>query len=74
MPDNDAEFMAAYSAFLRSWMGEAFFAQGHSEKDFADAVDQLINQGSPIEQILRAFHAKHGRYPTFTAYFKSGMS
>ena len=61
----DEEFRIAYAAFLRSWKGEDFFARGHSEEDFEDMVNQLVNQGSPVTQMLRSFHAEHGRYPDF---------
>jgi len=61
----DEEFRIAYAAFLRSWIGEEFFARGQSEEDFEGMVNQLVNQGGPLTQMLRAFHAKHGRYPDF---------
>ena len=72
MAEIDAEFRIAYAAFLRSWVGKEFFARGRSEgggeseEDFEDMVNQLINQEySPIAQMLRSSHAKHGRYPDF---------
>ena len=61
----DEEFRIAYAAFLRAWMGEEFFARGRSEEDFEGMVNKLINQDTPITQMLRSFHAKHGRYPSF---------
>jgi len=61
----DEEFRIAYAAFLRSWIGEEFFARGHSEEDFEDMVNQLTSQDSPITQMLRSFHTEHGRYPSF---------
>jgi len=61
----DEEFRIAYAAFLRSWNGEEFFARGHSEEDFGDMVNQLVNQDGPVAQMLWSFHAKHGRYPDF---------
>jgi hypothetical protein len=65
----DEEFRAAYAAFLRSWIGIEFFG---GEEDFEDAVDQLISQDGSIPQMLRAFHAEHGRYPTFEEMFPPG--
>ena len=59
------EFRIAYAAFLRSWKGEEFFARGHSEEDFEDMVNQLVNRDGPVTQMLRSFHAEHGRYPRF---------
>jgi hypothetical protein len=60
----DEEFRTAYAAFVRSWIGEEFFAKGRTEEDFEDGVNQLMSrEGSSITQILRSFHAKHGRYP-----------
>jgi hypothetical protein len=61
----DEEFRIAYAAFLRSWIGEEFFARGQSEDDFEDMVNQLVSQDGPIMQMFRSFHAKHGRYPSF---------
>jgi len=61
----DIEFRTAYAAFLRSWIGVEFFDHGEGEKDFEDAVDQLVNQGGPTTRMFRSFHAKHGRYPAF---------
>jgi hypothetical protein len=61
----DEEFRTAYAAFLRSWRGEEFFASGHSEEDFEDMVNQLVDQDGPVMQMFRSFQAKHGRYPTF---------
>jgi hypothetical protein len=61
----DEEFRTAFAAFVRSWIGEEFFAKGQTEEDFEDGVNQLMSrEGSSITQILRSFHAKHGRYPT----------
>jgi hypothetical protein len=68
----DDEFRAAYAAFLRSWIGAEFFDHGQGEKDFEDAVDQLVSQGGPITQMLRNFHAEHGRYPEFAELFPPG--
>lgn len=58
---DDDEFRTAYAAFLRAWKRAEF----DNEEDFQEMVDQLVNRGGPITQMLRSFHAKHGRYPTF---------
>src|SRR6266851_5084277 len=60
----DEEFRTAITAFLRTWIGEEFFARGQSEEDFEDMVNQLVNQGSPVTQMLRSFHASlpHDQY------------
>jgi len=51
----DEEFRIAHAAFLRSWIGEEFFARGQSEEDFEDMVSQLVNQGGPVTQMFRSF-------------------
>jgi hypothetical protein len=48
-----------------SGYGAGFVAEGHTEADFEDMVNQLVSQGGPVTQMLRRFHAEHGMYPTF---------
>jgi hypothetical protein len=67
--ETDEEFRTAYAAFGRSWIGLEFFG---SEEAFEDGIDQLIKQGGSATQMLRAFHAEHGRYPSFEEIFPPG--
>jgi len=57
----DETFRTAYTAFLREWGA----AQGKTDAEFEEMVDQLVSQGGPVTQMLKSFHAEHGRYPTF---------
>jgi hypothetical protein len=64
----DETFRTAYIAFLREWG----VAQGKTAEEFEEMVDQLVSQGGPVTQMLRSFHANHGRYPKFEELFPPG--
>jgi hypothetical protein len=69
MPETDTELRTAIAAFLRGWAGWAE-AKGHKSFGWKlddpafeqKAIDVMIGQ---FAEIFRAFHAKHGRWPTF---------
>jgi hypothetical protein len=64
----DDEFRTAYTAFLRDWG----VAQGKTEEEFEEMVDQLVSQGGALTDMLKSFRAEYGRYPTFEELFPPG--